>query len=494
MNIPFLRLQKTTLFLIFIFLLTRLYNLTLLPIFTDESIYIYWAKYISVYHTNFFMSLTDGKPPLFIWFISILLQVFPHDMYLVAGRLVSVIAGGATIIGVYKLTNLLFSSNKIAYMATFFAIVNPFMLLYDRLALYDSLLSAFLIWSVYFAVKTASTFSIKDEILWGLFLGLGLLTKPPAIIFAFLTPLCFFLIARKKHTKRKIRHLIVFPVVAVVIAELIHTIQRFSFNYLLMIEKNQQFQMPISELFSAPFQIILSNMKGLIAWILPFYTWPIFFIGIIGLAFLFYKDFRKGLVLFVLWFIPILIFATVGKILFPRYILFTTPYFIIAIAVFMYEIKFVKVRLALLAVLLFLSMKFDYFLLTNPIKATLPTTDYNQYISSEYSGYGLSETFAYIDRELATGPRITLVTEGKFGLFPYAFMLRYWHDPRITIVQSWIPEKNEFDLYRLAQSTKVLVVFSRQKEVPKSYPLRLVLQVEKPGGQHPILLTALQDK
>lgn len=468
-----------------IYLFTRIYNLTLLPIFTDEAIYIYWAKYISVYHTNFFMSLTDGKPPLFIWFISILLQVFPHDMYLVAGRLVSVIAGGATIIGVYRLTNLLFSSKKIAYMAAFLAIINPFMLLYDRLALYDSLLSAFLIWSVYFAIKSANTFSKKDAALWGLFLGLGFLTKPPAVIFLFLSPICFFLLT-KKHA--------VLPFIAIGVAEVINNMQRFSFNYQLMTAKNENFQLPINELFSAPLKIIGENLFMLFYWIISFYTIPVFIVGLVALLYLFYKDIRKGLILFVLWFIPILIFATVGKILFPRYILFATPYLLIAIAAFIYEIKFVKVRLVLLAVLLFLSMKFDYFLLANPVKAPLPTTDYNQYITSLYSGYGLSETFAYIDRELATGPRITLVTEGKFGLFPYAFMLRYWHDPRITVIQSWIPEKDEFDLYGLAQSAKVFVVFSRQKEVPHSYPLRLVLKTEKPGGQHPILLTALQDK
>lgn len=489
----FLRSQKTTLFLIFIFLLTRLINLTLLPIFTDEAIYIYWAKYIATFHSHFFMSLTDGKPPLFIWFITLLLQIFPQDMYLVVGRLVSVIAGGATIIGVYKLTNLLFSSKKIAYLAAFLAIINPFMLLYDRLALYDSLLSAFLLWSVYFAVKTANTFSRKDAMFWGLLLGFGFLIKPPAIIFLFLTPLCFFIFSLKNGTKKKIKDMILLPIIAICIAEIINNLQRFSLNYVLMSEKNQHFQMPINELFSAPF-LFFENIKFLVGWLIDFYTWPVFCVGIISLVFILYKNFRNGLTLLLLWAGPILIFATVGKILFPRYILFTTPYFLIVIAAFLYKIKFVKLRVLLLSLLLFLSVQFDYFLLTNPVKAPLPTTDYNQYISSEYSGYGLSEIFAYIDRELATGPRITLVIEGKFGLFPYAFMLRYWHDPRITIVQSWIPEKNEFDLYRLAQSTKVLVVFSRQKDVPKLYPLRLVLKTEKPGGQHPIILTTLKDK
>ncbi len=440
------------------------------------------------------MSLTDGKPPLLIWFIALLLQVFPHDMYLIAGRLISVFAGGATIVGIYKVTDLLFSSKKIAYLAAFLAIINPFMIFYDRIALYDSLLTSFLLWGVYFAIKTAQTFSKKDAALWGLFLGLAFLTKPPAVIFLFLTPICFLLLAWKHMFKQNIKKIIFLPFIALVIAEVINNVQRFSFNYQLMTEKNQQFQMPVNELFSASVSIIGENFKLLLSWLFSFYTTPIFIVGIIGLGFLLYKDFRKGLMLFLLWFVPILIFATVGKILFPRYILFATPYFLIAIAAFLYEIKSVKVLAILFIILLFSSLKFDYLLLANPVQAPLPLTDHNQYITSEYSGYGLDEVLVYIDHELATGPRITLVTEGKFGLFPYAFMLKYWHDPRINIVQSWIPEKNEFDLYGLAQSTKVFVVFSRQKDVPKSYPLRLVLKAEKPGWQHPILLTTLQDK
>ncbi len=79
--------------LIAVFLFSRLYNLTLLPIFTDESIYIYWAKVIESSHDQYFISLTDGKPPLLIWMISVFLTILPDSWYLVAGRLPAVIAG-----------------------------------------------------------------------------------------------------------------------------------------------------------------------------------------------------------------------------------------------------------------------------------------------------------------------------------------------------------------------------------------------------------------
>lgn len=474
-------------FLALLFFLTRLYNLTLLPIFTDESIYLYWAKFIATHHSNWFMSLTDGKPPLFIWIIAIFLKIFPSNMYLFAGRFVSVLAGGIALIGIYKLSVFLFGSRKTGVIAVLLCILNPFMLFYDRMVLFDSFLSAILIWSVYYALRASIFEKKKDVFLWGLFLGLGLLIKPPAIIFLFLTPICFFLITYKK--SKNLKKLLLLPIFAVAISWAMYSIQKLSVNYGLVDIKNQQFQLPLEKLLSDPFVIFGSNIKELLNWIIAYYTLPIFLLGSLGLIILLWKDFGKGLVLLLLWSVPIIVFAFVGKVLFPRYILFTTPYFIIALA----ELcrRFSSQKIIIIAVLL-LSLRFDFYILTNPKLAPFPSADYGQYISSEYAGYGLSPIFKFLDKELDTGPRITLVTQGKFGLFPYAFMLKYWNDSRITIIPSWIPEKKEFDLYALQKSAKVFVVFKDIEIIPANLPLRLVMRGEKPGGKHLILLTTLK--
>ncbi|MBI4067421.1 glycosyltransferase family 39 protein, partial [Candidatus Gottesmanbacteria bacterium] len=166
-----------------VYLFTRLYNLLLLPIFTDESIYIYWSKVIQTTHSQWGLSLTDGKPPLLTWIIAIFLQIFPSDWYLLAGRLPSVLFGLITLLGIYKLTKLLFiervtrggephgrgplvgghgaaewqdprnRAEKIALLAGVLYILNPFSLLYDRLALFDSLLTSMTIWTVIYTIK-----------------------------------------------------------------------------------------------------------------------------------------------------------------------------------------------------------------------------------------------------------------------------------------------------------------------------------------------------
>src|SRR5437879_8874474 len=99
--------------LIVLYAFTRFYHLTSsLPIFTDEAIYIRWAQ-IALHDANWrFISLTDGKEPMFVWLAMITLK-FIQDP-LLAGRVVSVFAGFATMIGLFFVTNELFKNKKVA--------------------------------------------------------------------------------------------------------------------------------------------------------------------------------------------------------------------------------------------------------------------------------------------------------------------------------------------------------------------------------------------
>lgn len=497
MNKFFFSQRTIFIFLGLLFLFTRLYNLTLLPIFTDESIYLYWAKIIGTTHAHWFISLTDGKPPLFIWILTFFVKVFPVSLYLLAGRLVSVFAGGIAIIGIYKLSLLLFESKRAGFFTVFLYIIFPFALFYDRIALYDSFLSAMLVWSVYFAIKTSKTLKIKDAFLWGLFLGFSLLTKPPAIIFLFLTPVCFLLQFSLKKIQMYWKKIVVSFVIALGVAEVIQAIENLSLNNQVIMERSQKFQLPVNEFISAPFVLIGSNIQQMLNWVVSFYTLPLFLLGCIALVVLLIKDFKKGLILLILWIIPILIFATGGKILFPRYILFTSPYFIIALGYIgmLLSSRIQKFFLIAMGVIfIFFSLRFDFYLLTNPVLAPLPPIEREQYITSKYSGYGLKEIFAFIDTELDRGPQITLLTEGKFGLFPYAFSLYYWNENRLNIIPTWIPENLEYDLYELKRSARVYIVFSNQEKLPDKFPLRLIMKTEKPSGFHKILLSEVKDK
>ena len=89
-------------FLLFvIYFLTRLYNLDKFPIFSDEGIYIHWAK-VAWHDASWrFISLTDGKQPLQTWGTIPFLKLFPENAFL-AGRLFSVATGFAGLVGMFS--------------------------------------------------------------------------------------------------------------------------------------------------------------------------------------------------------------------------------------------------------------------------------------------------------------------------------------------------------------------------------------------------------
>src|SRR5689334_782543 len=76
----------------------RFYHLTILPVFADEAIYIRWAQIMKAEETLRFLPLSDGKEPLFMWVMIPFFKII-HDP-LFAGRVVSVLSGFGTLIGV----------------------------------------------------------------------------------------------------------------------------------------------------------------------------------------------------------------------------------------------------------------------------------------------------------------------------------------------------------------------------------------------------------
>lgn len=104
--------------MIFLYWITRLINLTILPIFTDEAIYIRWGQIVLGDPVWKFISLTDGKQPLFIWLMAPLLKVITDP--LVAGRLVSIISGffGLLGMGFFGLAGIKKSTRSIYFRVT----------------------------------------------------------------------------------------------------------------------------------------------------------------------------------------------------------------------------------------------------------------------------------------------------------------------------------------------------------------------------------------
>ena len=137
------------LFLAIFTFITRVINLLNVPIFTDEAIYIRWAQIGLNDPAHRYISLTDGKQPLLTWLMYPFLKIFTDPLF--AGRFVSVLSGVFASIGIYLLARQLFGK-KTAILASIVYIISPFTIVYDRLALMDSLLASIGIWSLYLSV------------------------------------------------------------------------------------------------------------------------------------------------------------------------------------------------------------------------------------------------------------------------------------------------------------------------------------------------------
>jgi 4-amino-4-deoxy-L-arabinose transferase-like glycosyltransferase len=94
--------------------LIHLINITKLPIFNDESIYLDWAWTSWHIPGHAFDSLLDAKQPLMIWIFGLSEMIFADPLF--AGRLVSVLFGLLTAIGIYLVTLRLFR-NSVAHFA-----------------------------------------------------------------------------------------------------------------------------------------------------------------------------------------------------------------------------------------------------------------------------------------------------------------------------------------------------------------------------------------
>ncbi len=107
------------------YFLTRLINLTILPIFTDEAIYLRWSQIMAYDAGLRFLPLTDGKPPLFFWLMMFPIKFLANFDILFAGRLTSVLCGFLGLSGVAFTAWVLFKSKKIAALYSIFSVPSP---------------------------------------------------------------------------------------------------------------------------------------------------------------------------------------------------------------------------------------------------------------------------------------------------------------------------------------------------------------------------------
>ncbi len=469
-----------------LYFLTRLINLLAVPIFTDEAIYGYWAQVALHDPANRFISLEDGKQPLFIWIAAAFQRFIPDP--LVALRLVSVFSGLGSLVGIYFLAKELFGE-KVARVSSVLYIVLPFTLLYDRLGLFDSLLTMFCIWVVFLSIRMAKTPRLDLALLNGIALGLALITKSSANFFLYLLPLT--LIIFNFQTKGKFRRLAMwlwFSAITFVVSEVVYNFLRVSPLFYMIDRKNNEFIRTFSEVLKNPLLHFWGNIDSILVWALQ-YNGPLIVVLFIVMFYAVVKKEKKIILLTAYIIAPFFAEAFFNQILYPRFSLFYFPFVIILIALglnFLLTSRPKQKHLAWLVLLLLIiyPLVSSLRLLTNPPKSSIATADKNQYMNDWPSGNGVKQVVEILKKE-SKNQKVYVGTEGTFGLLPFALQIYFYGNENINIVGYWPVRDIPLQVLGATQSKKTYFIFNETQNLPDNpgnQRLKLIGKYQKGNG------------
>lgn len=501
----FNKIRISTLFillsLIVLYFLTRLTNIMSLPIFTDEAIYVRWGQIARQDAAWRFISLTDGKQPLFIWISMNIMRVVSDP--LLASRLVSVFAGFGAMIGVFMLSMELFKkkrsgsvanqifgqlleSKTIGYIAALFFIVFPFALVMDRMAMYDALVAFTMVWALYMEVLLVRYMRLDVAILTGVAIGLAVLTKTSGFFAIYLLPFSLLLFNfKEKQIMSRLARWFIYALIASAVAYLMYSVLRLSPFFYIIDEKNGLFVYPFSEWIKHPREYLYGNFNAIIGWYIKYVTVPFLIFALA--AFFIGKNFREKLLLFVWSMAPFVALGIFGKTLYPRFIYFmTVPAIILgsyAVCMFMqrFKNKFISVLIVLLAASFMIFA--DYFIIFKFTHAPIPQADLGQYINSWPAGGGVNQMVSFFEQEAKKG-KIYVATQGTFGSLPTNAMEIYLGDnPNIETRGIYpLPSELPEDLKQMAKVIPVYYVFNDYEDAPESWPVTLVAKYQKGIG------------
>jgi 4-amino-4-deoxy-L-arabinose transferase-like glycosyltransferase len=426
--------------IILAFFSLRFINLTKLPVFADEAIYIRWSQVMRAEQTLRFLPLSDGKQPLFMWVVIPFFKLFQDP--LIAGRMVSVLSGLGTMVGISVLSYLLFKNKKVTLLAAFFYAISPFAFFFDRLSLADSMLSMFGVWT-FILSYLALRFKRWDlAMLAGFCLGGAWLTKSPALFFALMIPSLWLFVDWDKSVKKNFSIFIKISalwLVTIFIGYGFYNILRLGPNFHLIASRNMDYVYPLNHIFVSFFDPLKTFLIASVRWIIAMGPWPILIAAVLGFL-LNYKKHRSAVLVLLVWFLfPVFVQSEFAKTFTARYIFFSIPYLIIiSSSVIIGKFgKWGKVAIyGLLSVFVIVSGIFDYYLLTDPAKAKLPRSERSGYLEEWTAGQGIKETADFLVQEQAVHPeeKIVIGTEGYFGTLPDGLQIYLNRYPEITAI------------------------------------------------------------
>ncbi|MBI4004837.1 glycosyltransferase family 39 protein [Candidatus Roizmanbacteria bacterium] len=479
------------LLIILLYFATRLINLDAFPIFSDEGIYIRWAK-IAWHDASWrFISLTDGKQPLQTWGTIPFLKLFP-DNALLAGRLFSVSTGFVTLAGVFSFLCYLFGKRS-ALFGAFFYVFTPYFMFYDRMALVDSGVNAAFIWILFFSVLLARSRRLDVALLFGFLGGMSALTKSSVRIFIGLSSLAFILFLERNKRKflRQLTNFFSLYIVVGMFTVLIYNIQRLSPFFHYISEKNKTFVMTFQEFAQNPFAVFFTNVPLVPLYVLWEMAFFLGFCGVVGLILLYRKD-KKLSFYFLLWLVvPYIVIIFLSKVIFPRYLIFFASLLLILASYFYSRLKNKKTLIAFVCLFIISIAYFDFTIVKDHKNIPFPPVDRGQYIEGWPAGWGVKSIIDFA-REKSKEKPVIVLAEGNFGLSGDVLDTHLKPGDAISIRGFWpLEEKQLRDHQGQLDKNYVFIVVSHRLDYPQQWPAKFIARYDKPGNQSRIFLLEL---
>jgi hypothetical protein len=328
----------------------------------------------------------------------------------------------------------------------------------------------------------------------GLFLGGGVLTKTSGFLSIYLLPATLLLFNfSHKNWKMNLLKWIGLAVVAVFFSQMYYAVLRLSSWFHMIAQKDTTFINTVGEqggilnLIVYCSRFLVGNLHGLADWAIGYLTIPIVILVFVALLFM-QKQWREKLLLLVWFSAPFVGLAFFGKVLYPRFILFMMmPLFLLAAWSIDYLLKrlaFSKTYIAILTVLvciypLYVDSKIVFSVVTAPI----PKADSGQYINDYPAGWGIREAVDFLGKE-AEAQKISVFTEGTFGLLPYGLEIYLVQNPNIEFVGLWpVPEYMDEKMLASIGSHPTYYISNKFQELPLNWEAELIAEYQK--GNNP---------
>ncbi len=481
-----------------IFVISRLTNLTHLPIFADEAIYIRWATMIfHDPHQFLFLPLYDGKSPLFIWLLIPFVKLFPYDP-LFGARLLSSLFGLVTLWAIVKIVKQLGGTNRSQLFGALLVTLLPYTLFHDRMGLLDSAVTTALGWSFYFFLLWRQNRKMHLLIFAGVCWGVGLMIKTTAFYFA---PAFVGLFFWDFITQPKIRtgRTVLAAAASLGIGLLCLGWMRISPLFPFLFQRSSDFAFTIKEIITQPGMILMANVPRISRWLLTYYTpgvWIILgtFIGIVR------KKCTSVFELLVSFMVFLLPFLFTGKLLASRYFLPAIIFIIPATALALDELWNRKkwIGVSFLTFLIVCLLRFDIPLWFSPESTPFTHDDIHQYLADWSAGYGIPTTRDYLTKEVQSGKKVLVGTEGLFGTLPDGLFV-YFSETQflkqmeiIGVGQPVVGLSDEMKAKTSRYDETFLVVNQDRLHFDYSSTFDLVGTYAKPHNGAPLLLLKLK--